>query len=92
MGCAAQATAGTEEFIDVREVSRRCSLSDKSIRKIIRDDALPQYRNGRSGKILLRWSDFVACMERRKTQMVENDDHLDNLLGILRDMKEKARP
>ena len=86
-GCAAQVIAGTEEFIDVREVSRRCSLSDKSIRKIIRDDALPHYRNGRAGKILLRWSDFVACMERRKTQL-ENDD---NLLGILRDMTKKAR-
>ncbi len=87
MASAAQVIAGTEEFIDVREVSRRCSLSDKSIRKIIRDDALPQFRNGRAGKILLRWSDFVACMERRKTQL-ENDD---NLLSILRDMTKKAR-
>jgi predicted DNA-binding transcriptional regulator AlpA len=87
MGCAAQVIAGSEEFIDVREVSRRCSLSDKSIRKIIKDDALPHFRNGRAGKILLRWSDFVTCMERRKTQL-ENDD---NLLGILRDMTKKAR-
>jgi hypothetical protein len=87
MGCAAQVIAESEEYIDVREVSRRCSLSDKSIRKIIRSDALPHYRNGRSGKILLLWSDFVACMERRKTQL-ENDD---NLLSILRDMTKKAR-
>ena len=87
MASAVQVIAGTEEFIDVREVSRRCSLSDKSIRKIIRDDALPHFRNGRAGKVLLRWSDFVACMERRKTQL-ENDD---NLLSILRDMTKKAR-
>jgi hypothetical protein len=87
MGCAAQATAEMDEYIDVREVSRRCSLSDKSIRKMIRNDALPHYRNGESGKILLRWSDFVACMERRKKQL-ENDD---NLLSILRDMKKKAQ-
>jgi hypothetical protein len=87
MGCAAQVIAGTAEFIDVREVSRRCSLSDKSIRKIIKDDALPHYRNGRSGKILLLWSDFVACMERRKAQL-ENDD---SLLSILRDMTKKAK-
>jgi hypothetical protein len=87
MASAVQVIAGSEEYIDVREVSRRCSLSDKSIRKIIRDDALPHFRNGRSGKILLRWSDFVSCMERRKTQL-ENDD---NLLSILRDMTKKAR-
>ena len=85
--CAVQDTAGAEEFIDVREISRRCSLSDKSIRKFIRDDALPHYRNGRSGKILLRWSDFVMCIERRKAQ-IENDD---SLLGILRDMTRKAQ-
>jgi hypothetical protein len=77
IGCAAQVIAGTEEFIDVREVSRRCSPSDKSIQRISRNDALPHFRNGRAGKILLRWSDFVICMERRKTQL-ENDD---NLLG-----------
>ncbi len=87
MASAVQVIAGTEEFIDVREVSRRCSLSDKSIRKIIRDDALPHFRNGRAGKILLRWSDFVACMERRMAQLI-NDD---NLLDVLRDLKMKAR-
>ena len=88
MGCAAQAIAGTGEYIGVREVSRRCSLSEKSIRKIIRDDALPHYRNGRSGKILFLWSDFVACMERRMTQLKE-DDH--RLLSVLRDMNRKAQ-
>jgi hypothetical protein len=87
MGCSVQVIAGTEEYIDVREVSRRCSLSDKSIRNIIRNDALPHYRNGKAGKILLRWSDFVMSMERRKTEL-ENDD---NLLSILRDMTKKAQ-
>lgn len=89
MGCAAQVIAGTEEFIDVREATRRCSLSDKSIRKIISDDVLPHYRNGKAGKILLRWSDFVACMERRRKELLEGET--DSLLGILGDMKRRAR-
>ena len=76
-----------KDYLSVREAAWRSSMSEKTIRNIIRDDALPHYRNGKSGKILLQWSDFVSCMERRNRQLVQ-DDHL---LSILRDMKGKAR-
>jgi hypothetical protein len=48
------------EFISVRDVARRSSMSEKIIREIIRNDALPHYRRSTSGKIFIRWSDFEA--------------------------------
>ena len=93
MGCPAaaisnepRAVSETDGYITVREVARRSSMSEKSIRDFIRNDALPHYRKSRSGKILLRWSDFAAWMERRRIEL----GHDNHLLRILRDMK-KAR-
>ena len=71
-----------DDYIGIREAARRASMSEKTIRKLIRSDALPHYRGGRSGKILLRWADFVEWMERRKI-VLKHDDHL---LSVLRDM------
>ena len=87
MGTTACATMReNKDHVSVREAAWRSSMSEKTIRNIIRNDALPHYRNGGSGKILLRWPDFVAWMERRRIQLM-HDDHL---LGILGRM-EKAR-
>ena len=77
----------TDEYITVRDVARRSSMSEKSIRNLIRNDALPHYRNGKSGWIYMRWIDFVAWMERRRIEL-RHDDHL---LNILRDMKKARR-
>ena len=74
-------------FVSIREVARRASMSEKSIRNYIRNAALPHYRNSRSGKIWLRWIEFVAWMERRRIEL----KHDDALLGILRDMSAKGR-
>ena len=71
-----------DDYIGIREAARRASMSEKPIRKLIRNDALPHYRGGKSGKILLRWADFVKWMERRKIIL----KHDDRLLSILRDM------
>ncbi len=76
-----------EGYITVREVARRSSMSEKSIRNFIRNDALPHYRNSRSGKIWLRWIEFVEWMERRRIEL----KHDDNLLSILRDMNAKGK-
>jgi predicted DNA-binding transcriptional regulator AlpA len=74
-------------YITIREVARRSSMSEKSIRNFIRNDALPHYRNSRSGKIWLRWTEFVEWMERRRIEF----KHDDQLLSILRDMNMNAR-
>ena len=81
-----RAVSENDDFITVREVARRSSMSEKSIRDIIRNDALPHYRRSASGKILVRWSDFEAWMERRRIEL----KHDDCLLGILRDMKSRG--
>ena len=75
-----------EGYITVREVARRSSMSEKSIRNFIKSDALPHYRNSRSGKIWLRWIEFVEWMERRRIEL-KHDDHL---LSILRDMNARG--
>ena len=62
-------------------------MSEKSIRNFIKNDALPHYRNSRSGKIWLRWTEFVEWMERRRIEF----KHDDSLLSILRDMNMNAR-
>jgi predicted DNA-binding transcriptional regulator AlpA len=80
--CATATIPETDNYISVREVARRSSMSEKSIRNFIRNDALPHYRNSRSGKIWLRWIEFVAWMERRRIELKQDD----SLLGILRDM------
>jgi predicted DNA-binding transcriptional regulator AlpA len=51
--------AEDDGFVTVREVARRSSMSEKSIRNFIRSNALPHYRNTGSGKIWLRWSEFI---------------------------------
>ncbi len=75
-----------EGYITVREVARRSSMSEKSIRNFIRNDALPHYRNSRSGKIWLRWIEFIDWMEHRRIEL-KHDDHL---LSILRDMNARG--
>jgi hypothetical protein len=77
----------TAEFISIREASRRSSMSEKTIRNFIRYDALPHWRNSKAGKIWLRWTDFVAWMERRRIEL----RHDDQLLGILREMAKARR-
>ena len=81
-GSGAPGPGDAAEFLSVKEVARRSSMSEKSIRGFIRNDALPHYRNSRSGKIWLRWTEFMAWMERRRIEL----RHDDGLLGILRDM------
>lgn len=83
----APALSDTDGYITIREVARRSSMSEKSIRNFIRNDALPHYRNSGSGKIWLRWSEFVAWMERRRIEL----RHDDQLLGILREMAKARR-
>jgi predicted DNA-binding transcriptional regulator AlpA len=77
----------SEVFVSIREVSRRSSMSEKTIRNLIRNDALPHYRNSKSGKIWLRWIEFVEWMERRRIEL----KHDDNFLSILRDMNMKGK-
>ena len=76
----------TAEFISVREVARRSSMSEKTIRNFIRNDALPHWRNSKAGKIWLRWAEFVGWMERRRIELRRDDC----LLGILRDMNARG--
>ena len=93
IGCATGAISNTSyafpeaDFVSIREAALRSSMSEKSVRNIIRDEALPHYRRSGSGKIWLRWADFAEWMERRRIELKRDDCVLD----ILRDMARKAR-
>ena len=76
-----------DAYVSVREVAKRSSMSEKIIRNFVKDGSLPHYRNSRSGKIWLRWTEFAAFMESRRIEF-KNDACL---LDILRDMTRKAR-
>ena len=82
-----RAVSETDDYITVRDVARRSSMSEKSIRNFIRNDALPHYRNSKSGKIWLRWVEFVEWMERRRIELKSDDC----LLSILRDMNMRGK-
>lgn len=81
------AVSEADGFVSIREVAKRSSMSEKTIRNFIRNDALPHWRNSKAGKIWLRWIEFVGWMERRKIEL----KHDDCLLGILRDMTKARR-
>ncbi len=80
------AVSEADGFVGIREIARRSSMSEKTIRNFIRNDALPHYRNSRSGKIWLRWTEFAEWMERRRIEL----KHDDALLSILRDLSAKG--
>ena len=84
------ATAAIPEddgYITIREVARRSSMSEKSIRNFIKNDALLHFRNSKSGKIWLRWTEFVEWMERRRIELKSDDC----FLSILRDMNMRSK-
>jgi hypothetical protein len=74
-------------FVGLREAARRSSMSEKTIRNFIRNDALPHWRNSKSGKIWIRWAEFMAWMERRRIELKRDDD----LLSILRGMNARGK-
>jgi len=51
-----------EGYLSVLEVSRRASMSTKFIRQHLSE--IPHHRVSKGGKIWIKWSDFVAWIEK----------------------------
>jgi excisionase family DNA binding protein len=60
-----------DQYIDLKELATRLSLSVRTLRSWVRDatDPLPAYRV--RGKLLFVWTDVVAWVERHRVQPVD---------------------
>jgi excisionase family DNA binding protein len=70
------------EYVTIKEIARRASISEKTARKFIRRGEIPHYRPHPKGKMLIRWSDFEAWIESRRVR-IERDTDARELLEIL---------
>ena len=66
-------------YLGVAEVSRRLSLSPRTIRTWARDPerALPAYRV--NGKLLFRWSEVVRWLQQFRVEPVDLDELADRI-------------
>jgi hypothetical protein len=70
------------DYVTLKVLARRSSLSEKTLRRFIRCKELPHYRADPKGKILIRLSDFNAWIESRRIQ-VEKDVDAKEMLELL---------
>ena len=68
-------------FIDLTTLSQRVSVCKRTIRTWIveQSDPLPAYRLG--GKLLFRWEEVLAWIERRRIVAPDFNDCIADLLG-----------
>ena len=62
------------EYVTIKELAKRTSMSERTISKLIKHGEFPHYRPDPKGKILIRWSEFEAWMESRRIQMESDAD------------------
>ena len=70
------------DYVTLKVLSQKSSLSERTLRKFIRCRELPHYRPDPKGKILIRLSDFYAWIESRRIQ-VEKDADAKEMLELL---------
>lgn len=69
-----------DDFISLKKLGERASMSEPVLRRLINSGKLPHYRPGR--KILVRWCDFVAFMETQRRE-INGDPELKQFLEEL---------
>lgn len=70
------------DYVTIKFLAQRSSLSDRTLRKFIRCGEFPHYRPDPKGKILIRLSDFDAWIESRRVQ-IEQDIDAKEMLELL---------
>ena len=70
------------EYVTIKDIALRASLSEKTVRKFIKRGEIPYYRPDPRGKILIRWSDFEVWIESRRVR-IEADADAKEMLDIL---------
>ncbi len=62
------------EYVTIKELALRASLSERTVRKLIRRGEFPYYRPDPRGKMLVRWYDFEAWIESRRVRIEADAD------------------
>ncbi len=75
------------EYVTIRELSARFSLSERTIRGLINEHGLEHHRTKPRGKILIKLANFQAYMESTKQQL--NQDSV--VAEILREASHFAK-
>ena len=70
------------EYVTIKDIALRASLSEKTVRKFIKRGEIPCYRPHPRGKMLIRWSDFEVWIESRRVR-IEADADAKEMLEIL---------
>jgi excisionase family DNA binding protein len=70
------------EYITIKELAQRLSLSEKTVRRVLRRGELPHYRLHPRGKMLVRWSECEAWIEARRVA-IDQDADARELLELL---------
>jgi excisionase family DNA binding protein len=70
------------DYVTIKVLAQRSSLSERTLRRFIRCKELPHYRPDPNGKILVRFSDFNAWIESRRIN-VEKDADAKEMLELL---------
>lgn len=71
------------EYLDLKQLSKRLSTSQRTIRSRVHDavDPLPAYRVG--GKLLFDWTEVRAWIERRRVKPLGAEELARDLLASL---------
>ena len=72
-----------ERYIDLRELSRRTSLSARTLRARVLDSGMPAYRIG--GKLLFRWAEVEAWIDAHRVKPLDVDDVANGVVASLGD-------
>ena len=70
------------EYVTIKDLALRASMSEKTVRKFIKRGEIPHYRPDPKGKMLIRWSDFEVWIESRRVR-IEADADAKEMLEIL---------
>jgi excisionase family DNA binding protein len=70
------------DYVTIKVLAQRSSLSERTLRKLIRCGEIFHYRPDPKGKILIRLSDFDAWIESRRV-LIEKDIDAKEMLELL---------
>lgn len=70
------------DYVTIKALAQRSSLSERTLRRYIRCRELPHYRPDPKGKILIRLSDFDVWIESRRIR-IEQDIDAKEMLELL---------
>jgi len=70
------------EYIDLKELSRKTSLSTRTLREWVKEPVQPLPCYKVKGKLLFSWKEVVKWIEQFRIETVDIDEITDNILRV----------